>query len=170
MPAIQRLRDVPTKFLVTKVTSGTSIPVNTIEDETSPYFGYPTSFQIEVIIDTQTHSSPDTREGYIYNAYDVEAGDWFAQPSGKTYLIEEVITIIDSSAAILKIRDENLYVLKSDSSGSANNFPEEDQFSAIFELDEDGNPIEVLEAETSDEETPENNDSDVEPYNNEELE
>ena len=112
MPAIQRLRDVPTKFLVTKVTSGTSIPVNTIEDETSPYFGYPTSFQIEVIIDTQTHSSPDTREGYIYNAYDVEIGDWFAQPSGKTYLIEEVITIIDSSAAILKIRDENLYVLK----------------------------------------------------------
>jgi len=40
----------------------------------------------------------------------------------------------------------------------------------VVELDEDGNPIEVLEAETSDEETPENNDSDVEPYNNEELE
>jgi DNA gyrase subunit A len=37
----------------------------------------------------------------------------------------------------------------------------------VVELDEDGNPIEVLEAETS-EETPENNDSDVEPDNNEE--
>ncbi len=141
MPSIQRLRDVPTKFLVTRVTAGTSISVDTITDETSPYFGYPTSFQIEVTIDTQTHSSPDTREGFIYNAYDVEAGDWFAQPSGKTYLIEQVITIIDSSAAILKIRDENLYVLKSDSSQTANNFPDEDQPGAIFELDEDGNPI-----------------------------
>ena len=40
----------------------------------------------------------------------------------------------------------------------------------VVELDEDGNPIEVLDAETSDEETPENNDSDVEPDNNEELE
>jgi DNA gyrase subunit A len=40
----------------------------------------------------------------------------------------------------------------------------------VVELDEDGNPIEVLEAETSEEETPENNDSDVEPDNNEELE
>ena len=40
----------------------------------------------------------------------------------------------------------------------------------VVELDEDGNPIEVLEAETSEEETSENNDSDVEPDNNEELE
>jgi len=40
----------------------------------------------------------------------------------------------------------------------------------VVELDEDGNPIEVFDAETSDEETPENNDSDVEPDNNEELE
>lgn len=40
----------------------------------------------------------------------------------------------------------------------------------VVELDEDGNPIEVLEAETSDEETPDNNDSDVETENNEELE
>ena len=40
----------------------------------------------------------------------------------------------------------------------------------VVELDEDGNPIEVIEAETSDEETSENNDSDVETDNNEELE
>jgi DNA gyrase subunit A len=40
----------------------------------------------------------------------------------------------------------------------------------VVELDEDGNPIEVLEAETSEEETPENNDSDIETDNNEELE
>jgi DNA gyrase subunit A len=38
----------------------------------------------------------------------------------------------------------------------------------VVELDEDGNPIEVLEAETSDEETTENNDIEVEPDNNEE--
>ncbi len=40
----------------------------------------------------------------------------------------------------------------------------------VIELDEDGNPIEVLETETSDEESIKNNDSDVEPDNNEELE
>jgi DNA gyrase subunit A len=40
----------------------------------------------------------------------------------------------------------------------------------VVELDEDGNPIGVLEAETSEEETPENNDSDIETDNNEELE
>ena len=40
----------------------------------------------------------------------------------------------------------------------------------VIELDEDGNPIEVLEAETSEGETLENNDSEVEPDNNEELE
>jgi DNA gyrase subunit A len=40
----------------------------------------------------------------------------------------------------------------------------------VVELDEDGNPIDVLEAETSEGETPENNDSDVETDNNEELE
>jgi hypothetical protein len=141
MSAIQRLRNVPTKFLVTRVIGGTSIPVNTIEDETNPYFGYPSAFQIEIVIDTQTHSSPNTREGYVYNAYDIEVGDWFAQPSGKTYLIEEIISIIDNNAAILKIKDENLYVLESDATQAANNFPDEEQAGAIFELDEDGNPI-----------------------------
>lgn len=40
----------------------------------------------------------------------------------------------------------------------------------VVQLDEDGNPIEVLDADTSDEETTENNDSEVEPDNNEELE
>jgi DNA gyrase subunit A len=38
----------------------------------------------------------------------------------------------------------------------------------VLELDEDGNPIEVVETDTSKEETPENNDSDVEPDYNEE--
>ena len=40
----------------------------------------------------------------------------------------------------------------------------------VIELDEDGNPIEVLETETSDEESTKNNDSEVEPDNYEELE
>ncbi len=40
----------------------------------------------------------------------------------------------------------------------------------VIELDEDGNPIEVLETETSDEESTKNNDSEVEPENYEELE
>lgn len=135
------LEKVPTKFLVASVVAGTTAPMQLNPDEASVFFNYPTSFQVQLTIDTQTHSGELTREPFAYNAYDIEAGDWFAQPSGKTYLIESIIEVLDNNSIIVSILDENLYVLQSDPSQSGNNYPDEEQPGAVFSLDEDGNPI-----------------------------
>jgi hypothetical protein len=138
---MNHLTRVPTRFLVTRIVSGTSIVVDTIIDEVDPFYGYPISFQVEAVIEAQTHSSAETRQPYMYTANDIKIGDWLAQPTGKTYLVEDIIAIIDDGNIILKIKDENLYNLKSDPSQGGNNYPDEEQPGAIFELDEDGNPI-----------------------------
>jgi hypothetical protein len=135
------LQSVPTKFLVAKVLTGTSLPIDTVNDETSQFNGYPFKFQVEIFIDIQTHSGENTREPFVYNAYDAIVGDWFAQPTGKTYEIVQVIGVIDQQNIILILEDKNLYNLKSDPSQQGNNYPDEDQPGAIFQLDEDGNPI-----------------------------
>jgi len=138
---MRHLQKVPTKFLVAKVIGGTTVPIDLNSNETSIFFNYPISFQVQLTIDTQTHSGEATREPFAYNAYDIVIGDWLAQPSGKTYLIENIIEVLDNNNIILKIKDENLYVLESDISQSGNNYPDEEQPGAIFGLDEDGNPI-----------------------------
>ena len=135
------LQSVPTKFLVSKILPGTSLPVNTINDENSQFNGYPNRFQVEIFTEIQTHSGENTRAPFMYDANDIEVGDWIAQPTGKTYKIIEIIEVIDQQNSILIIEDENLYNLKSDPSQQGNNYPDEDQPGAIFELDEDGNPI-----------------------------
>lgn len=138
---MRHLQKVPTKFLVAKVVGGTTTPIDLNPDTTSIFFNYPISFQVQLTIDTQTHSGESTREPFAYNAYDIIIGDWLAQPSGKTYLVESIIEVLDNNNIILKIKDENLYVLESDISQSGNNYPDEEQPGAIFGLDEDGNPI-----------------------------
>ena len=138
---MNNLTRVPTRFLVTRIVSGTAMAIDTITDETDPFYGYPTSFQVEAVVEMQTHSEVNTRQPYAYNASDIKIGDWLAQPTGKTYLVEDIIAVIDDGNIILKLKDENLYNLKSDPSQSGNNYPDEEQPGAIFELDEDGNPI-----------------------------
>jgi hypothetical protein len=135
------LQSVPTKFLVAKILSGTSLPTDIINDETSQFNGYPFRFQVEISIDIQTHSGEKTREPFIYNSLDINVGDWLAQPTGKTYKIIQIIEVIDQQNIILILEDENLYNLNSDPSQQGNNYPDEDQPGAIFALDEDGNPI-----------------------------
>lgn len=135
------LQSVPTKFLVTKIVYGTVIPLDLINDELSQFNGYPKSFQVEISLDIQTHSGENTREPFAYNAYDINVGDWIAQSTSKTYKIIQVLEVIDQQNAIVIIEDENLYNLKSDPSQQGFNYPDEDQYGAIFSLDEDGNPI-----------------------------
>jgi hypothetical protein len=135
------LRQVPTKFLVTRVISGFTSPIDTLVDETSQFHGYPYTFQVNVAVDIQTHSGEKTREPFIYDTNDIKVGDWLAQPTGKTYIIKQIVEILDPQNATLIIEDENLYNLKSDPSQQGNNYPDEEQPGAIFELDEDGNPI-----------------------------
>lgn len=138
---VNNVEYIPTKFLVTNVLPGTTVPVDTIDDATSPYYGYPYSFQIDAYVDIQSHSSDKTRQPFTYDTNDIEVGNWLAQPTGKTYRIKQVIEIIDQQTVKLIIEDENLYNLNNDQSQQGNNYPDEDQPGFIFSLDEDGNPI-----------------------------
>jgi hypothetical protein len=135
------LQQVPTKFLVTRILSGLTSPIDTIVDETSQFNGYPRTFQVSAFIDIQTHSGENTREPFIYDANDIMVGNWLAQPTGKTYIITQIVEVLDAQNVILIIEDQNLYNLKSDPTQQGNNYPDEEQPGAIFELDEDGNPI-----------------------------
>lgn len=130
----------PTKFLITKVVSGTSVPETYVLDEASPFYGYPTSFSVQLNIETQYHSDPGTREPYNYNALDLKVGDWLGQPSGKAYKITS-ITAVDAATANAIIVDEDTYIMRSDATASGNNYPDEEQQGVIFETDEEGNPI-----------------------------
>lgn len=131
---------LPTKFLVTKVASGTSAPSAYVLDEASPYYLYPTAFDVTLNIEPQYHSDTTTREPYNYNALDVKIGDWLGQPSGKAYKIT-AITIVDSATLNVTISDEDTYIMRSDATASGNNYPDEEQSGVIFEIDEEGNPI-----------------------------
>lgn len=135
------LQSVPTKFLIATIGGGTSLPVDVIDDINSQFNGYPRTFQVELLVEIQTHSGENTREPFIYDANDINIGDWIAQPTGKTYKIIQIIEVIDQQNIIAIIEDENLYNLKSDASQQGFNYPDEGQQGAIFSLDEDGNPI-----------------------------
>ena len=94
---------LPTKFLVTKVAAGTSVPSEYITDETSSFYGYPTKFDVTLNIEPQYHSDSTTREAFNYNAGDVKVGDWLGQPSGKAYQIV-ALTLVDSELLMLLSR------------------------------------------------------------------
>ena len=131
---------LPTKFLVTKVAAGTSVPSEYITDETSSFYGYPTKFDVTLNIEPQYHSDSTTREAFNYNAGDVKVGDWLGQPSGKAYQIV-ALTLVDSATLNVTIEDIDTYIMRSDATASGNNYPDEEQQGVIFEIDEEGNPI-----------------------------
>jgi hypothetical protein len=131
----------PTQLLITYVVSGTSVPVDAISDETSVWFGYPKSFQVDLNITPQTHGDATTNTPFYYGAGDVEAGDWLLQPSGKAYRIGSVISRDGDGFAQVIIEDVDSYIILGDSSGSGNNYPDEEQSGVCIELDADGMPI-----------------------------
>ena len=131
----------PTQLLIASVASGTSIPVDTITDETSPWFGYPLTFQVDLNITPQTHGDATTNTPFYYGAQDVEAGDWLLQPSGKAYKITSVISRSGDGFAQVIIEDVDSYIILSDATGSGNNYPDEEQAGVCIELDADGMPI-----------------------------
>lgn len=131
----------PTQLLIASVASGTSIPVDTITDETSPWFGYPLTFQVDLNITPQTHGDATTNTPFYYGAQDVEAGDWLLQPSGKAYKITSVISRSGDGFAQVIIEDVDSYIILGDATGSGNNYPDEEQAGVCIELDADGMPI-----------------------------
>ena len=131
----------PTQLLITKVTSGTSTVVETIADEANNWYGYPTKFQVDVIVSVQTHSDATTSTPFYYGANDIEIGDWLLQPSGKAYRISSIVAVTGDSDATIILEDVDNYVLLADATGAGNNYPDEEQSGICIELDNEGLPI-----------------------------
>lgn len=131
----------PTQLLIASVVSGTSIPVAVIEDENSPWNGYPLTFQVDLNITPQTHGDGTTNTPFYYGAQDIEAGDWLLQPSGKAYRIGSVISTDGDGFAQVILEDVDSYIILSDVTGGGNNYPDEEQAGVCIELDADGMPI-----------------------------
>lgn len=147
----------PTQFLISTIQFGTVSTLQTITDPASPFFESPKTFRVDLVVETQTHSDPSTREPLLYNALDINVGDWLGQISGKAYAVvgiivndpadvanydpDQPIAILGPNNITLEIEDVDLYILKSDVTQAGSNFPDEDQAGIIFELDEEGVPI-----------------------------
>jgi len=147
----------PTQFLVSTVQFGTVSTMQTVTDAASPFFGFPKTFRADFVVDTQTHSDPSTNTPYLYDALDIQIGDWLGQISGKAYKIVGIIVndpsdvdnydsgqptaILGPNNITLEIEDVDLYILKSDTTQAGSNFPDEDQPGVIFETDEEEMPI-----------------------------
>ena len=131
----------PTQLLITKINSGSLVVADTITDETSTLFGYPTKFQVGLTITVQSHSDVSTPTSFQYGASDITTGDWLLQPSGKAYRISSVISRDGDSNMVVIIEDVDNYILLSDVSGTSNNYPDEEQAGVCIELDSEGLPI-----------------------------
>jgi hypothetical protein len=131
----------PTQLLITKVTSGTLAIVETIADEASNWYGYPTKFQVDITVAVQTHSDATTNTPFYYGANDIQVGDWLLQPSGKSYRVSSIVSVAGDSNATIVLEDVDNYVLLNDASGAGNNYPDEEQAGACIELDNEGLPI-----------------------------
>jgi hypothetical protein len=131
----------PTQLLITRVTSGTSTVVETIADEANNWYGYPTKFQVDVVVSVQSHSDATTNTPFYYGANDIGVGDWLLQPSGKAYRISSIVAVADDSNATIILEDVDNYVLLSDATAAGNNYPDEEQSGICIELDNEGLPI-----------------------------
>lgn len=147
----------PTQFLVSTIQFGTISTMQTVTDPASPFFGFPKTFRADFVIETQAHSDPSTREPLMYNALDIQVGDWLGQISGKAYKIVGIIVndpsdvdnydpdqpdaILGPNNITLEIEDVDLYIMKSDTTQTGANFPDEGQPGVIFETDEEEMPI-----------------------------
>ena len=131
----------PTQLLITRVISGTAMAVDTIQDETSPWYFYPLTFQVDLGVQIQTFSDTSVNGGF-YDASAVEVNDWLIQPSGKAYRISSVMEILDGGAtARVILEDVESYILLNDSTMSGANYPDEEQAGLCIELDNEGIPI-----------------------------
>jgi len=131
----------PTQLLISRVISGTTMAVDTIQDVNSPWYFYPLTFQVDLGVQIQTFSDLSVNGGF-YDASAVEVNDWLIQPSGKAYRISSVISILDGGAtARVILEDTDSYVLLNDSSMSGANYPDEEQAGLCIELDNEGIPI-----------------------------
>jgi hypothetical protein len=131
---------LPPKLLTFKINSGSTVVINTYSNPSSVYDGYPIQFEVDLYTDVQYHSSDASTTPYQYNAYDIIAGDWIGQPTGKSYRIVSITSVTDANNLTVVIEDEDLYNLLGDNTGLGGNYPDEEQYGVIFDLSDDGLP------------------------------
>ena len=131
---------LPPKLLTFKINSGTTNVVTTYSNPSSIYDGYPLQFEVDITVDVQYHSSDTTPTPYVYDAYSVSANDWIGQPSGKSYRIVSITSVTDANNLTVVIEDEDLYNLLNDLTTLGFNYPDEEQYGVIFDLNQEGLP------------------------------
>lgn len=131
---------LPPKLLPFKIDSGSTSVFATYSNPSSMYDGYPLQFEVDITLDTQYHSSDATPTPFLYDAYDVKENDWIGQPSGKSYRIVSIVNVTGSNNLTVIVEDEDLYNLLSDLTGIGFNYPDEELYGVIFDLNQEGLP------------------------------
>lgn len=85
-----------------------------------PWNGYPYQWQLNLTVQSQTHSDPSTPRPFTYNGLDVSIGDWIVFTNNG--LAVEIISIISQSDSILTllVEDVSLHNLLNDPAQSGN--------------------------------------------------
>lgn len=134
-----------------KVLSGTEVSSkfnsfwNVQEFDTDPYWASGTSpkaysWVVEFDISAQSHSSPTTREPYLYNGLDIFSGMWVTDADGVALRVTHVLKKSVSSVTVI-IEDEFRVNTFKDTSGSGAGFFRAGGPRIFFELDDQGMPI-----------------------------
>jgi hypothetical protein len=73
---------------------------------TDPWRGYPYQWEVDVTIQSQTHSDPDTPRPYSYNGLDVKVGDWLVFTTGS--IAVEIVSISQQNDSTLRLIVEDV--------------------------------------------------------------
>lgn len=128
----------PVKFLRTNILNITD--QDWWSDGINPglWDGYAFKWVVDSTIETQSHGSDQTPDPFMYSAKDVKVGDWFADSTGRTFRISEVISSTYAGASFV-IEDVDQFNTYNDTSGSGFGGPQTfDGF--VFTLSENGTP------------------------------
>jgi len=103
-----------------------------------PWDGYPYRWQVQFNIVTISTSELPNQQ---FDGADVKVGQWYAQSSGFSWRIVEIVSVASNTEMVVVLEDVDLYNLSSDPAQSGNNQPLPQSNGVIFSLSEDGNPI-----------------------------
>jgi hypothetical protein len=116
-------------------------PLNTND----PWNGYPYQWQVQVKVNSQTHSDPTTATPYTYNGLDITIGDWLVFNNNGLAVEIIAITYQDDFNLTLIVEDVALHNLLNDPGQSGNgigNASGDDNFDClIINLNAEGIPI-----------------------------
>ena len=115
------------------------------EFDTDPYWASGSSpkaysWEVEFDISAQSHSSPTTREPYLYNGLDIFSGMWVTDADGVALRVTHVLKKSANSVTVI-IEDEFRVNTFKDTSGAGAGFFRSGGQRIFFELDDQGMPI-----------------------------